>query len=583
VSRGGVSLHLVPDLAWLVRLREPELAGAVGRLRRRLDGVGLRDVGDLVDDPRGGGRADAVVVWVDHPLPEAVPEVLTRAAVPVVLAGPTLDRADPDGSLAEAAGLVPGSPTARHDVRLRPGRDGAALADRLLDHTHRGSAHLGDHVHVAERVLRVDKAADDVEVLLSAQVGLTEHPMAAWRPSTGVLTWTLGTNPDVLEQRSTTRLLVLAIRTALGLPAPPPIRVGLLGYGAIGHEHSRAVRSVAGMELTAVGDAAPERLVAAREHAPGVSCHADGERLLADPSVDLVVVSTPPNSHAAWAMAALRSGKHVIVEKPFALRTEEADAVLDTAGQQGLLATVYQNRRFDPDHLAVRRAVRAGQIGRLFHLEAFVGGYGHPCNLWHSDAAVSGGVVYDWGAHVLDQILDLIPDAVEQVTAAEQKRMWLDVTNADHSRVTLRFAGGAEATFVYSDLAAALKPRWYVLGTLGAIVGHWRSERVVSRDDVGLLAEDVLAPADSPPLLDLHAADGSVTRLAAPPAPPYAFHAELADQLQLGLPMSVTGAQSRRVLAVMEAATASVASAGRPVQPRPAPSGAGTDGRGRRG
>jgi predicted dehydrogenase len=132
----------------------------------------------------------------------------------------------------------------------------------------------------------------------------------------------------------------------------------------------------------------------------------------------------------------------------------------------------------------------------------------------------------------------------------------------------VRFTGGAEASFVYSDLAAALKPRWYVLGTRGAVVGHWRTERIVARNDVGTLAEDVLAPADSPPLLDLHAADGSLTRLATPPGPPYAFHRELADRLQLGLPMSVTGAQSRRVLAVMEAATRSARDGGRPVAPR---------------
>ena len=102
------------------------------------------------------------------------------------------------------------------------------------------------------------------------------------------------------------------------------------------------------------------------------------------------------------------------------------------------------------------------------------------------------------------------------MTAATHKLRWFDVTNADHSRVTIRFIDGVEAEFVHSDLAAALKPRWYVLGTLGAVVGHWRTEKVVSRNDIGTLAEDVLAPADSPPLLDLHAADGSVTRLAAP-------------------------------------------------------------------
>src|SRR5262249_57395708 len=110
----------------------------------------------------------------------------------------------------------------------------------------------------------------------------------------------------------------------------------------------------------------------------------------------------------------------------------------------------------------------------------------------------------------------------------------------DDARVTVRFAGGAEACCVCSVLAAALRPRWSLLGTRGAIVGSWRTERVIARSDIGTLAEDVLAPADSPPVLDLHAADGSVTRLATPPPLPHAFHRELADRVQLGLPMSVT-------------------------------------------
>jgi predicted dehydrogenase len=211
--------------------------------------------------------------------------------------------------------------------------------------------------------------------------------------------------------------------------------------------------------------------------------------------------------------------------------------------------------------------VRSGAIGEVFHLETFVGGYGHPCNLWHSDEGVSGGAFYDWGSHVLDQILDLVPSDVVHVTAAAHKRRWHDVTNADHSRVTVRFADGTEAEFIHSDLAAALKPRWYVLGTEGAIVGTWRTERVVARTDIGTLDEDVLAPADSPPLLDLHSADGSVTRLAAPAAEPYAFHRELSERLHLGLPMTVTGAQSRRVLSVMEAARRSAEQGGIPVVP----------------
>jgi predicted dehydrogenase len=258
----------------------------------------------------------------------------------------------------------------------------------------------------------------------------------------------------------------------------------------------------------------------------------------------------------------------VVLEKPFAIRTAEADQVLAAADAAGLLAVVYQNRRFDPDHLAVRRLIDRGDVGEVFHLETFVGGFGHPCNLWHSDEGVSGGAFYDWGSHLLDQVLDLVPAPIEYVTAAAHKRRWFDVTNADHSRVTIRFTDGVEAEFTHSDLAAALKPRWYVLGTRGAIVGQWRSERIVARSDIGTLIEDRLAPADSPPALELHAADGSITHVATPSGPAYPFHRELADRLLFGLPMSVTGEQSRRVLSVMEAASASAADHGRPVVPR---------------
>jgi len=572
----------VPSLTWVVALSDPALAAEVSDLRRRLHEAGFTDAGPLPARPEDAGRRSeggtdrvchATVVWADHRLDDALTERLLGLPGPVVLAGPTLDAADPCGSLAEAAGVDPGCRTPVHDVRVRPGRDaGPLLAERVPDHSHTGGAHLGPHSHVRDGVLTLDKADDDVEVLLTARLGLADQPVATWRPRTGILTWTLGARPGAVTARGPLRLLLLALRRVTGLGEPAAVRVGLLGYGAIGHEHSRAVRAVPGLELAAMCDVSPQRLADARahagEHAARLRTYDDAEALIADPQLDLVVVSTPPSTHAAWARTALAAGKHVVVEKPFAIRTCEADGVLELARERGLVAMVYQNRRFDPDYLALRSAVRAGHLGRLFHLEAFVGGHGHPCNLWHSDAAVSGGAFYDWGAHVLDQLLDLVDDEVQHVTAATHKLRWFDVTNADHSRVTVRFAGGAEASFVYSDLAAALKPRWYVLGTEGAVVGHWRTERVIGRTDIGTLAEDVLSPADSPPLLDLHAADGSVTRLATPPGPAHAFHAELADRIQLGLASRVTGEQSRRVLAVMEAAVSSAESGGLPVVPR---------------
>jgi len=322
---------------------------------------------------------------------------------------------------------------------------------------------------------------------------------------------------------------------------------------------------VPGLRLAGVSDLSSQRLDVARALSPGISISQDAAALLSDDDVDLVVVSTPPNTHAEWALRALRAGKHVVLEKPMALSTAECDEVMRAADEHERLVVVYQNRRYDPDYLTLRRLVRDGAVGELFHLETFVGAYQHPCNYWHSDATVSGGAIFDWGSHVIDQILDLMPGEVGAVSAANHKRKWFDVTNADHSRVTIHFDDGREAQFVYSDLAAAPKPKWWALGTEGALVGRWRSEKVVSRTAIGTLDEDLLALADSPADIELHRSDGSVAEVPVGPPPAQPFHRELADQLLLGLPMGVTREQSRRVVAVMAAAETSAASSSAPV------------------
>ena len=548
-------------------------ARAATALRERLAAMGC-----VEDD----ADPQVLLVWSDRTLAEEDEERLlgqAGAGTPVLLAGPTLAHVSADGLLAEAAGLVVEGHTPAHEVRLRagtaaqPGRAVAGSADRLALGPGSGPAagspgapglfRLAQPALVRDRVLRVAKAADDVEVLLTASVAYTDHPVATYRPATRIGTWTLASaSPDA------GRLLALLLRYLAGQQPTRPLGVSLLGFGAIGAEHLGAALAVDGLAVRAVCDRDPTRLAAARTAAPDVLVTASVDDLLTDEGTDVLVVSTPPATHATWALRALEAGKHVVVEKPFALRTEDAAEVLAAAAAADRLAVVYQNRRYDPDYLALRRLVRSGAIGEVFSLETFVGGYAHPCNYWHSDEEVSGGAIFDWGAHVLDQVLDLLPEPVEHVTGAEHKRVWHDVTNADHSRVTLRFTGGAEAEFVHSDLAAALKPRWYVLGTTGAVVGHWRAERVVARSPVGTLHEDVLAPADSPSRLVLHHPDGSTAAVATPAGEPHPFHRELADHLLAGLPMSVTGKQSLRVLGVLEAARASAAAGGTPVRPR---------------
>jgi scyllo-inositol 2-dehydrogenase (NADP+) len=514
-----------------VQLVAPDL-GAVSGLASYLRRAGVA----LVDsDPQ-------LVLALGAPAP---------AGLPALLVGPEPVDAD-------AAGVVLGRLTPVHEVRVRPGADAGDVMARS-----------GGDVLLHDRWPLVEKTADDVEVLLTANVAFADHPVATWRPATRTGLLTIGSTAATLDDPAWQRLVHRLVRRVLGVRDEGVVRVGVLGYGAIGHEHNAAIQAVEGLELAAICDTDPRRLDAARELAPDVRGHTDGRALLDDDGVDLVIVSTPPNTHADWALRALEAGKHVVVEKPFCLTVEEADRQIAAAAERGLSLSVYQNRRWDPDYLALKRVVQSGQLGEVFHYESFIGGYGHPCNYWHSDEDVSGGAIYDWGSHYLDWALDLFRQEVEWVSATTHKRVWHDVTNADHSRVLVHFVDGVEAEFTHSDLSAALKPKFYVLGTQGGLIGDWRFERVTGRSPIGTLLEDRLAHSDSPAALRVFTPDGhggtSETSLSVPPAPAQPFHRELADALLSGEPMSVTPEGSKRNIAVMQAASLSARDSGRPV------------------
>ncbi len=332
------------------------------------------------------------------------------------------------------------------------------------------------------------------------------------------------------------------------------LRVGLLAYGAIGHEHNLAVQATPGLVLAAVCDTNPERLVAARELAPEAATFTDATEMLDSGLLDLVVVSTPPNSHAHWARQALERGIHVVLEKPMALTANECDDLIALAAAQDLLLIVYQNRRYDRDFVTLARLVSEGVLGEVFQYDCFVGGYSQPCTYWHSDVAVSGGAIFDWGSHFLDQMLTVMPGDVDFVTAMNHKRHWHHVTNADHAQVTVTFADGRQSTFVNSDLAAARRPKFYVLGTLGALVGDWDPA-----------AEP--AVADLPAILTLHRPDGSREQIPLDTVADFAFHASLASRLHDGAAMAVRTEHSRDVVSIMEAAEQSAARNGRPISP----------------
>jgi len=266
------------------------------------------------------------------------------------------------------------------------------------------------------------------------------------------------------------------------------------------------------------------------------------------------VISTPPNSHYKWAKQALSLGLHVMLEKPMALTTQECDELMELALAKGVLLVVYQNRRYDLDFLTMKHLIDTDQIGDVFHYESFVGGYSKPCSYWHSDAAVSGGAIFDWGSHFIDQIMSVVPSNVDFVSGLNQKRVWDHVTNADHAQVSINFKDGVQAVFINSDLAAARKPKFYVLGTKGALIGEW-----------DLSAGNSVA--DLPAIISLLRGDGSSEVVPYVKVEPYSFYSSVVSYINDATPMSVVAEQSRDVVAIMQAAEESALANGKPVSP----------------
>jgi hypothetical protein len=150
--------------------------------------------------------------------------------------------------------------------------------------------------------------------------------------------------------------------------------------------------------------------------------------------------------------------------------------------------------------------------------------------------------------------LALVPAKIDFVSGVNQKRVWDHITNADHAQVSINFKGGVQATFINSDLAAARKPKYYLLGTKGALVGNW--------DESG-----AGAVADRSAIITLHLSDGSSKVLPPVDAQPFAFHRSVANYLNNQVPMDVQAGQSRDVVAILQAAELSALSNGLPVTP----------------
>jgi predicted dehydrogenase len=438
------------------------------------------------------------------------------------------------------------------------------------------------HSHISDRVTREFAVVDgfvplipladgkvivDVSVALRDLAAVVETPLGAGR----VVACGFGNTDAALRTPDLVQLLGRALRPDLHC-CGRNIGVGIVGYGALGgmgYHHGTGVTRTEGLELVAVVDPNLERRKAAETDFPGVRAYASISELASDDDVEVALVATPPAHHVALTLALLRAGKHVACEKPLCLTVAEVDHVVATAAASGRVLTVHQNRRWDADFVAVRRTVAQGLLGDVFNVETFVGGFAHPCRTWHSDTAVSGGAGYDWGSHHIDWVLQLLHGMPRVVQAHGHKRVWHDVTNHDQLRVRMTWADGREAEFLQSDIAAVRRPKFYIQGTAGTLVGRYRTVTLEhiepGRGYVATEAHYAEAPAEL--LLARYESGYGLSETRLPPAveQPFAFYRNLADHLHLGEPLAVTPASVRQVIAVLEAAQRSSGRGGAPV------------------
>jgi predicted dehydrogenase len=239
----------------------------------------------------------------------------------------------------------------------------------------------------------------------------------------------------------------------------PPLRFGLIGAGAISTQHLEAIDELEGARIVAIASPSADRARAAAERW-GAAWTTDVDALVARVDVDAVTISSPSGLHPAQALAALRHGKHVLVEKPIALTVADARVVAMEARSRGLVAATVSQRRFEAVPRAIHEVVAAGDLGRLSMMVA-EGFYHRPqayydSAAWRGTVALDGGVLMNQAIHMID-LMRWIGGPVERV-AANVATLGHRMEAEDTATVSLRFASGALGAILATTCAAVEQP-----------------------------------------------------------------------------------------------------------------------------
>ncbi len=253
--------------------------------------------------------------------------------------------------------------------------------------------------------------------------------------------------------------------------------LAVIGYGGMGGWHTRAALKSDVVNLAGIYDTDPARAKVAE--ANGIKAFGSYEEVLADKSIDFLTVAIPNDQHEEVVIKALNAGKNVLCEKPVTLSCESLQRMFDAADKNHVVFSVHQNRRWDVDFLAMKQIYQSGEIGKVFNVESRIhGSRGIPSD-WRGIKKYGGGMLLDWGVHLIDQILQIYTD----LTVKSIYCRFDHITNKevdDGFKLDMIFENGARAYVEVGTYNFIALPRFYMQAEHGtALIEDWREKTKV--------------------------------------------------------------------------------------------------------
>ena len=330
--------------------------------------------------------------------------------------------------------------------------------------------------------------------------------------------------------------------------------VVVIGYGGQGGWHANHALNSDVVALAGVYDILPARNAVAEEK--GIHAYASFEEVLADKNVDIVVIATPNDDHKELVIRSLEAGKSVVCEKPVEMSVASLDEMIEAANRTGSFFTVHQNRRWDVDFLAIKEIIASEKIGAPIRIESRIhGSRGIPSD-WRCQAAHGGGMILDWGVHLIDQMLQLITDPIERIYCVNTH-----ITNQevdDGFRLEITFTTGVTAYIEVGTFNFVALPRFYMQCKNGsAIIEDWRKQAHVVKCKYWH-ENDVLPVQTAAGITKTMAPRDEITvdeyDWEKPQSDVHDFYRNVVRAIDGKEPMLITHKQVRRVMQVMEAA-----------------------------